>query len=304
MAITAARMWLDGAMVASIDATLSLMGHAAQRGSLAFDVGSFHPTADGAALFRAREHVSRFLQSARTVGLDLPYTQDALLAASLDVVVDSGATQGLIRWSAFFAAEQPDLLPRSCVGRVAIAVQLPQDPPSSRPLRVAVFADARKASPDVLDPTVKAAGAYLGPMLARRRAVAAGMDDVVLLDRDGNLAEAPIANVFAVFGDVLSTPPLGCVLPGITRDSVLAIARDEGLAVREAPITPASFAAADEAFLTGTSMPLSPIGHINEVALKVAPGRITERLLRRLVSIQGGRDGTFAGWLTPIGSRR
>jgi branched-chain amino acid aminotransferase len=301
MAITAPLMWLDGALVETRSATIPLMGHAPQRGSLVFDVGSFHPANGTIALFRAREHVARFLRSGRIVGLALPFDADALVRAAVDVVAACKRDDGLVRWSVYFAASEPDLLPRDTTTRVAVAAQLLEDPPRMKPLRIAVFDDARKASPAALSPEAKVAAAYLGPMLARQRAVAAGADDVVLLDDEGNIAEAPIANVFAVVEGTLCTPPLGRILPGITRNAVLALALAEGIPVREAALTREAFTAADEAFLTATSFPIAPIGAIDGRALRGgAPGPITTRLAARLEAAQRGNDDAFTAWLTRL----
>lgn len=300
MAITADPMWLDGAMVASEEATLPLMAHATQRGSLVFDVGSFHATPRGPALFRAREHVARFLRSAKSVGLSIEHDEETLVEAAHAVVAASGAPHGLVRWSALSAAREPDLLPRTNAARVAVAVQLFEDPPRSSPMRVMTFDDARKAPPETLDPSIKAAAAYLGPMLAKRRALAAGADEVVLLDREGHIAEAPTANVFAVVDGVLWTPPLRYVLPGITRDAVLSLARDAGIAVREEPLPREVFRHAEEAFLTSTPLPLAAIGAIDGRA-RPAPGPITAQLALRLSRIQAGDEqDELARWLTRV----
>ena len=277
------------------------MGHAPQRGSLVFDVGSFHASAAGGiALFRAREHVARFVRSARIVGLTLRYDEEALLRAAVDVVARCGRDEGLVRWSVLYAAPEPDLLPRDTTTRVAVAAQLLEDPPSMKAVRVAIFDDARKAAPEALSPEAKVAAAYLGPMLARRRAVNAGSDDVVLLDREGNVAEAPVANVFAVVHGALWTPPLAYVLPGITRDAVLALALADGIPVREEPLPPQALASADEAFLTATSFPIAPIGAVNGRALGAAPGPITARLAARFAEAQRGADAKLVAWLTPV----
>lgn len=297
MAITAPRMWLDGVMIDSAEAGLPLMAHAAQRGSLVFDVGSFHSTPRGPALFRAREHVARFLRSAKLVGLEVAHDEESLVHAARAVVAATGKDDGLIRWSAFFDVAEPDLLPRTSKAKVAVAAQLFEDPPRVVPLRVATFDDARKAPPESLDPAVKAAAAYLGPMLARRRAIAGGAEEIVLLDRDGHVAEAPTANAFAVVSGALWTPPLRYVLAGITRDAVLVLAREEGIAVREEPLPLDVFANADEAFLTATSFPVAPIGTVNGRALPAAPGPVTKRLIERFAAIQGGREASHEAWV-------
>lgn len=306
MAITAPLLWLDGRMSPSGDAATPLMGHAAQRGSLVFDVGSFHPTEGGrTVLFRAREHVERFVRSSRIVGLELPFSVDTLVGAAVDVVRESGfapETEGMIRWSAFYAAAEPDLVPRNKDVRVAVAAQALQDPPRDRDsfvIKVSIFSDARKASPDVLPPETKAAGAYLGPMIAKRRAIAAGSDDVILLDCDGDIAEAPIANAFAVVRGTLWTPPLGRILPGITRDCVLSLARDLAVPLKEERLPWSTFLSADEAFLTSTSLPIAPIGFVNDAKIGDGrPGPITMKLTEQLVKAQHGACREHTPWLT------
>ena len=288
MTVTAPRLWLDGALVDAAGATLPVMAHAAQRGSLVFDVGSFHPTPRGPALFRAREHIARFLRSARAVGLELAYGEEELLRASVEVVRATGKDEGLVRWSGLLTASEPDLMPRSWHGRVAVAAQLLEEPGLPKPVRVATFPDACKAAPDALDPSVKVSAAYLGPLLHRRRAKAAGADDIILLDREGHIAEAPVSNVFAVVQGAMWTPPLRYVLGGITRASVLAVARAEGIPVREEPLPLDTFRSADEAFLSGTSLPLAPISHVDGRAMSAAPGPVTAHLTRRLIAIQSG----------------
>jgi len=300
MAITAPLLWLDGRLVDSSSATIPMMAHAPQRGSLVFDVGSFHPVKGGVALFRAREHVARFLRSAKIVGLALAYDEAALVQAAVEVTLACERDEGLIRWSVYFTASEPDLVPREASTHVAVAAQLLQDPPRTKPLRIATFDDARKAAPEALSPEAKVAAAYLGPMLARRRAVAAGADDVVLLDDQGFIAESPISNVFAVKEGVLCTPPLGRVLPGITRDAVLALALAEGMAVRESALTREAFVSADEAFLSGTSLPIAAIGTIDGRDLASAPGPVTARLTARLLAAQRGEAPAFPEWLTRV----
>lgn len=296
MAITAPLLWLDGAVVPARETGAPLTGHALQRGSLVFDVGSVHATPAGPALFRAPEHVARLRRSAALVGLELRFDDEALCRAAARVVADNRVTDGLVRWSVFLVSPEADLVARDPTTQVMVAAAR-VDPPSGAPLAIAIFDDARKAPPEVLSPETKAAGAYLGPMIARRRAIAAGDDDVVLLDADGDIAEAPVANAFAVIGGELWTPPLGRVLPGITRDSVLTLAREAGIAIREERLPRAAFEAADEAFLTSTSMPIGPIGRINGRRL-AAPGPITSRLSVALAEIQRGSD--TRGWLRAV----
>lgn len=281
------------------------MAHAAHRGSLAFDFGAFHETPGGVSVFRLREHLERLRRSVGLLGLQLGYDTDVLAEATRQTVHASELRDGYVRWSAFVATSEPDLIPRGARASVAIAAYVTADmlgdgeSLAQRPatLRIAVLDDARKAPPEVLTPLAKIGASYAGPMIAKRRAIAAGADEVVLLDMDGHVAEAPTSNVFAVIGGQLVTPPLGRILDGITRDSVIAIAQAEGIAAQERPMSLGDLTGADEAFLTASSFPIAPIGSINGVALRMgAPGEMTRRLLSILLDAERGRDPRFTRW--------
>ncbi len=298
-------VWFDGQLVPLEAANLSVMGHAAHRGSLVFDFGAFHATPRGGATFRMREHLARFRRSAAFLGLVIEQDERTLAEATRQTVAASGLAEGYVRWSALVTSIEPDLVPRDSRAHVAIFAYTPRDllpagalpAPKREVLRIAVFDDARKAPPEVFPPLAKVAGAYAGPLIAKRRALAAGADEVVLLDIDGNIAEAPTANVFAVVGGALVTPPLGRILDGITRDSVLTIARAEGLEVHERTLSLAELAAADEAFLTASSFPIAPIASINGAPLRRAvPGEVTSHLREILLDAERGGEARFARW--------
>lgn len=314
MSMRARPVWMNGKLTRFEDANVSVMAHAMQRGSLVFDVATFHDAAarggkHGAAIFRLRDHVERFARSAAIVGLSLAVDRDALENAAREVVRESGLSEGLVRWSAFFPSMEADLVPRVPTASVAVTAYAPDDtlPEGAEPIpkltswRAAIFDDARKAGPDVMPPEAKVAAAYLGPMLARRRAVEAGCDEVILLDREGHVAEAPTANVFAVLAGRLVTPPLGRILAGITRDSVIAIAQKDGVHVKEAHLSPAALATADEVFLTSSSLPIAPVTSILGRAVGSGNvGPVTRRLLDRLRDIERGEDDRFSHWLARL----
>jgi branched-chain amino acid aminotransferase len=311
-AMARAGIWLDGETVPWDRARTSVLSHAMQRGATVFDVGALREGPRGEALlFRPAEHIARFLRSAAIVGLDVPWDAQALLEATLAVARASGAVSALVRWSAFVPSLEPDVVPRTGErASVAIAIITAED--SARPgggaspskpaaVRVAVPRASRKAGPDALPPQAKVAGAYLGPMLAKRRALSEGFDEVVLLDAAGCVAEAPTANVFAVEDGTLVTPPTERVLAGITRDSVLAIARAEGIPTREAHMSPEDLAGADEAFLSATSLPIQAIASIDGEALgHEAPGPVTSRIRAALKACERGEDPRFRSWVLGV----
>jgi branched-chain amino acid aminotransferase len=286
-----------------------------QRGALVFDVGALKTSPGGGArLFRPREHIDRFLRSAALVGLEVRWDADTLLDATVGTARGSlaaGTASALVRWSAFVSTLEPDVVPRQgSPAAVAIAVIAPEDsvragePPSRKPesVRVTVPRDIRKAGPEVFPPQAKVAASYLGPMLAKRRALGEGFDEVVLLDSEGHLAEAPTANVFAARGGVLTTPPLHRVLAGITRDCILALARAEGIEAREEHLRPEQLADADEAFLTATSLPIQAIASVDRSPLpEPRPGPITAHLREALAACERGTDPRFVHWTVRVG---
>jgi branched-chain amino acid aminotransferase len=306
-------IWLDGKMVGWEDARVSVLSHGIQRGALVFDVGRMRVTPDGMRhLFRPGEHIARFLRSADLIGLRLRWDAATLLAATTQVASTASrdAPNSLVRWSAFVPSLEADVVP-SPVARpsVAIAVIRPEDslppgepvPPRPVAVRVQIPRDLRKAGPEVFPPLAKVAASYLGPMLAKRRARAEGFDEVVLLDREGRVAEAPTANVFVAKGGVLMTPPVERVLAGITRDSVLALARAEGLEVRETHLSPEDLEEADEAFLTATSMPVVPIASFGGRILRApVPGPLTARIRELVLACELGQDPRFASWTVEV----
>jgi branched-chain amino acid aminotransferase len=295
-------------MVAWDDAAVSVLSHSVQRGAAVFDVGAMRSGAAGAGgavlLFRPREHIARFLRSAALVGLEVGWDAPALLEATVEAARAAGETSALVRWSAFVPDVEPDVVPRPGTrARVAIAI-LPPDPAApAKPttLRVTVPRDARKAGPEVFPPQAKVGASYLGPMLAKRQAMAAGFDEVVLLDGEDHVAEAPTANVFVVKHGALLTPPAERVLAGITRDSVLALARAEGIPAHEVPLTQDDLAGADEAFLAATSLPVHAIASVDGRALgDHAPGPVTARIRDLLLACERGEDARFAGWVVAV----
>jgi branched-chain amino acid aminotransferase len=319
--MTTRGVWRDGASVPWDEARVSVLSHAIQRGSLVFDVGAMREAGARAAdgreggvlAFRPREHIARFLRSAALVGLDVPWSEAALLDATLETARASGAASALIRWSAFVPTLEGDVVPRA--GRkasVVIAVIMPEDAafPGEAPLakpaavRVAIARGFRKAGPEVFPPQAKVGASYLGPMLAKRQAMDEGYDEVVLLDREGLVAEAPTANVFAVRRGVLVTPPTDRVLAGITRASILEIAKAEGIPAREVPLTSEEFASSDEAFLAGTSLPVQAIAAIDGRPLGDAatggPGPLTARVKSLLMACERGEDPRFSGWVERV----
>lgn len=305
------RIWIDGRLVPWGDATVHVLSHSLQRGSLVFDYTSVHATPRGTAIFRLDEHLERFLRSVAIVGLPLAFGRDELRAASLAAArANPGANAFKI--CAYLPSVEVDVVPMDEHVSVAIAVY--------HGARDIVL---RKAAPRPMTPTLsvkiervrrrieahlpthaKASANYLGPLMAKWAARREGYDEVVLLDEHGLLAEAPTANVFLIDGEgALRTPTLDAVLAGVTRMSVIELAKHEGLLVREESLAPEALYAAPEVFLASSSVGVWPVASVDGRTVPGgAPGPVSRRLQERLERIFAGLDPAFEHWLTPVGT--
>jgi branched-chain amino acid aminotransferase len=301
------RIWIDGRLVPWADAQVHLLSHSLQRGSLIFDYLSIHATDRGPALFRMPEHVERFLRSAELVGLPIRADADTLQAALVETVrANPGATAAKL--CAYLPSIEVDVVPQD--DRVAVAVAAydpirdviahkPGTPPFRPTLRLWIEKRRRNRREDILAPQAKAAAQYLSPMAAKWEARRAGYDEVVLLDDEGLVAECPTSNVFLVdAAGTLRTPPEAKVLLGITRRSVLEVAKHDGMPVQESPVRPEELTGAAEAFITGTTAGVWPAESVDGQAMKAgAPGPVTARLRDRFQQVVSGADPDFEAWL-------
>ncbi len=304
-------LWLDGALVPWEAARVHVLSQSLARGSLVFDYMSIHETPRGAAIFRLTEHVARFVESARLVGL--PLAQDAAtLRAACKAAVRANPGAWVVKLNAYLASEEVDVVPVD--DRVSVAA-LAYDPwadvlerkanPPPRPpktVRLWVEKQLRQRRADILDPHAKVAGSYTSPMIAKWRARKAGYDEIVLLDERGNLTETPTANFFLVDGaGVLRTAPDDAVLLGVTRDTLLALARAEGVKSSVEPIPLAALADARESFLTGTSAGVWPVESADGRPIgRECPGPVTRALRDRFLRVASGADPAFAHWLEGV----
>ena len=304
------QIWLDGAFAPWEQATVHVMSHSMQRGSLVFDYLSVHDTPRGVCVFRLEPHVARFVRSCELVGLPLQRSQQELGAAILETVRrNPGATA--VKASAYLPSVEVDVVPQDDRVSVAIAAYDPvadvikrkQTPPLRwRPeVRLWIEKERRNRRKDIMPPQAKVSANYASPMVAKARARAAGYDEIVLVDEDGHVAEGPTTNLFLVdAGGRLLTPPGTHVLHGVTRASVLELAVAEGVDAVEQPVTPDELRGAAEVFLTGTTAGIWPVTSVD--GKQIADGKVgpvSRRLRDRFVRVVSGNDPEFVHWLTP-----
>lgn len=305
--MTERTIWRDGEFVAWRDATVHVLSQSLQRGSLAFDYLSVHQTARGVAVFRLRDHVERLLRTCRIVGLPLGFEAPELVdACAATVRRNPGATS--VKISALIPSIEVELVPQDA--RVAVYIAAYDSETDIIAKNRGEFRRRRRVSlrierdrggrrEDVIPPHAKVAANYTAAMMAKWKARRTGFDDIVLLDERGLVTEAPTTNIFLVDEDsALATPPGRKVLLGITRDSVLALARSVGLACVERDISVDELLSASELFLTGTSVGVWPVCAIDGQAVgDGGVGPITARLRDKYQAVVRGEEPDFAHWL-------
>ena len=311
------RIWIDGALRPWADATVHVLSHSLQRGSLVFDYMSVHELAvgnasglpAGPAIFRLDPHVDRFFHSCELMGLPVGQSAAELREAIRETVRANPGARA-VKISAYFASVEIDVVPIDDHVTVAIAAydpksdiqdRLPTTPPA-KPRHVKLWIEKERANrrDDIVSPQAKVSANYASPMTAKARARAAGYDEIVLVDEDGHVAEGPTTNLFVVDAQGrLVTAPATKVLHGVTRRSILELAAAEDIDVHETPFGPEVLLEAREAFLTGTTAGVWPIESVDGKALGACPGPISTRLRDRFGRVARGDDPEFASWLTP-----
>lgn len=304
-------IWRDGEFIAWEDATVHVLAQSLQRGSLAFDYMAVHNTAKGPAIFRLADHMARLLNTCRIMGLPIEQSADELVAAAKQTVRRNPGARS-VRISALFPSVEVELVPQDPRISVFIAAYdsrtdiiegKPGKPHFAPHLSLKVERGKRGRREDLIPPQAKVAASYTPSLPAKWQARREGYDDIILLDENDNLTEAPTSNIFVVTAQgTIATPTDTQALRGITRDSVMQIARDMGFSVEERSITIEELGAAREVFMTGSSVGVWPVVRID--GKSVGNGEVgaeTARLKARFDAVTAGDVPAFEGWLHYVG---
>jgi branched-chain amino acid aminotransferase len=299
-------IWLDGKLVGWGDADVHLMTHTLHYGVGAFDGVRAYRRDDGTTyLFRLREHVERLFDSCRMLMLAPKFAPEQIERACIDVVRQNRLAEAYVRPMFFVGAGAMGFYAPSnpIVGAVVAWKWAPPlgEQAVTEGIRAKITSFARAHINSGLA-KAKVMGHYTNSYLAKQEAKAGGYDEAILLDPNGYVAEASGANVFIVRRGVLYTPDLSSsILEGITRNTVLALARELGLEVREERTTRDQMWLADEAFLTSTANEITPIREIDNRAIgRGVVGPLTKKLQARFFEIVRGGDREHATWLSAV----
>ena len=300
------RIWMDGRIVDYADATTHILSHSLHYGLGAFEGIRAYRQPDGrGGVFRLREHLERLVQSCRIATLEIGYSVDALCKATLSVLRDNQLTDGYIRplvwlgegsikvgatenqihvaiaawpWGAYLGEEALEKGVRACVSSYT---------------RMGIRQNYEKA---------KITGQYVNSVLAKREANMNGYDEAILLDDRGFVTEGTGENIFLVREGTLWTPPRGgSILAGITRETLITLAREAGYVVREESLTRSDLYSCDEALFCGTAAEVSPIREIDGRRIGIGRrGPVTEKLQSAYFDAVRGHLGAHAEWITPV----
>jgi branched-chain amino acid aminotransferase len=269
-------IWMDGAMVPWRDARLHVLSH-----GLHYASGVFEGERSYAGnIFKLREHTDRLIRSAGILGMTIPFSADEIDAASQAVLAANGLVDGYIRPLAWRGSEQLSVSAQQTKIHLAIACWAwPNLFGADRMKGVRLgMAPWKRPHPETAPTASKAAGLYMIGTLSKHAAEAAGFNDALMLDWRGQVAEATGANIFLVIDGEVHTPTPDCFLDGITRRTVMRIARGHQMKVVERAIPVTDLARASEVFLAGTAAEVTPVREIDGKIY--TPGPITETLLR------------------------
>ena len=269
-------IWMDGGMVPWRDAKLHVLTHGLHYASGVFE----GERAYSGRIFKLHEHTERLINSARILGFEIPWSADQIDEACRQVLAGNGLEDGYVRPIAWRGAEQLSVSAHQTRVHLAIAAWAwPNLFGADRMKGVRLgMANWRRPHPLTAPTASKAAGLYMIGTLSKHAAEAAGFDDALMLDWRGKVSEATGANIFFVMDGELHTPDPDCFLDGITRRTVISIARKHQIKVVERVIEESELPRATEVFLTGTAAEVTPVRQIGDH--HYAPGPITERLLR------------------------
>jgi len=284
-------IWMNGAMVPWKEAHVHVLTHGLHYASSVFE----GERAYGGNIFKSREHSERFHASAELLGFTIPYSVDALLKAKEEVLKINNVVDGYVRPVAWRGSEMMAISAQKNTIHVAIASwawpTMYKAEQKEKGVRLA-WAKYKRPSPETAICASKAAGLYMICTVSKHEAEKHGFDDALMLDYRGYLAEATGANLFLVINGELHTPTPDCFLNGITRQTIIALAKARGITVVERHMLPAEIDNAQEIFLTGTAAEITPV---SEVEGKIfTPGAVTKQLVADYAALVRGTTSQVA----------
>ena len=299
------KIWMDGAMVEWRDAKIHVLTHTLHYGCGAFEGVRAYKTDKGPAIFRLQEHTERLFNSAKILRMAIPFTQAQLNQAQIDVVRENKLESAYIRPLTWIGSKRLGVSPKGNTIHLMVAAWLwgayLGEEGLQRGIRVKTSSFTRHHV-NITMTQAKAVSNYTNSILANMEATEDGYDEALLLDVSGFVSEGAGENLFVVKHGVIYTPDLSAgALNGITRNTILHIAKDLGLEVVQKRITRDEVYISDEAFFTGTAAEVTPVRELDRIAIGTGSrGPITEKIQAAFFDIVNGRYPKYAHWLTLV----
>jgi len=297
------KIWMNGEFVNWDDATIHIVSHVIHYGTSLFEGLRCYKTKKGSACLRLPEHVDRLFDSCKIYRMEIPYSKQEILDAILETIRVNKMEECYVRPIVYRGYGDVGVNPFNCPVEVTIAVwgwgQYLGTGAVDKGVSVKVSSWARMA-PNTFPALAKCGANYMNSQLIKMEAIKEGYTEGIALDVYGYVSEGSGENIFVVNGNVLYTPPLGAsVLPGITRDSVMTLAKEMGYEVREQLIPREGLYIADEVFFTGSAAEITPIGYIDHIPVgDGSVGQITKQLQEEFFALTSGEKEDRHGWLT------
>ena len=296
------KIWLDGQLVPFDEARVHVLTHSLHYGFGVFEGMRCYQGEDGrSAIFRAREHIRRLFESAHILEIAIPFAVEEILKACADTVRVNKLKECYIRPLVFLGEGEMGVAARHNKVRVSIAVwpwgAYLGEEGIKRGVRLKTSSFVRFHHNSLM-PHAKATGHYINSVLAVHEAQRSGYDEAMLLDVDGFVAEGSGENLFVIRDGLVTTPPSTSSLTGITRDSVMAILRDQGVNVIEQRFPRDLVYIADEVFMTGTAAEVTPVREVDDRRVgDGTPGPVTRKVQEIFAAALHGRDPRYKQWL-------
>lgn len=296
------KIWMDGKLIDWKEAKVHVLTHTLHYGVGAFEGIRCYKTDNGSAIFRLDDHVNRLFDSAHIMFIKIPFTRDEIKEAIKEVVRVNHLDSCYVRPIVYIGYGSMGLYVENNPINVAIAAwkwgSYLGDEGLEKGINVKISSFTRHHV-NISMTRAKVPGYYVNSILAKKEVKAAGYDEAVLLDPDGYVAEGSGENIFIVRKGIIKTTPLTSILSGITRETIISIARDMGMTVIEERFSRDDLYIADEAFLTGTAAELTPVREVDDrIVGSGKPGPFTKRLQESFFNIVQGKDSRYKDWLT------
>ena len=297
-------IWFDGELVPWREAKVHVLTHTLHYGMGVFEGVRAYETENGTGIFRLSDHTKRLINSAKILGMKIPFSEDEINDATRLVVKENNLKSGYIRPMCFYGSEGMGLRADNLKEHLIVAAWEWGSYFSEDNLKNGIRIKTSSYTRHHVNATMckaKANGNYINSMLALQEALNCGYDEALLLDVHGYVSEGSGENLFIVSNNTIHTPEVNSALDGITRRTVMKIAEDEGIEIKVKQMTRDEVYIADEAFFTGTAAEVTPIRELDDRTIgRGSRGPVTETLQKKFFDVVNGKSEKYKDWLTII----